>query len=892
MVNVRRSVVLTLAATLATALLSFASPQIAQADFEAPPSPPPSIYAIHASILLQSGTSTNTIDGAMLTAVDNAWNIDVNWIDHDVPVGRGAWAIFRGEQGALVGAPQEGTNFALTHHALLGNATTTLNASFSLPIFGDPDTPSGTYTIVAAELPEIYYEFDEGLGDYTGVERSYTDADLANWFAGLDEANPPADYRSLEFEYIAGEAQIACTENCYSNVLFLPGIQSSRLYRGEEKLWEPFGDEDVEELFLNPDGTSIYGDVYVKEGDVLDELPVTGANVYKSFLEEMDQMVVQGLINDWEPVSYDWRLSLDDILESGKQDGEKIYYTQATSSPYIIQELRRLAASSKSGKVTIVAHSNGGLLAKRLTQVLGEEADDLIDKMIFVAVPQVGTPDALVIAMHGQDFGPFGLAASKQVVRTFASTSPMLYHLLPSADYFTYVDDPVVVFDESLPEWIDAYGDVVHSEERLRAFVTGTYGKAEDPSDTSLPGKLSEASFEEASELHSELDMWQAPAGVEITQIAGWGLPTVSGIQYKRENQSIKIDPKIKVFDGDGRVLVPSSLWISTSAGAHNHWINLDEFNRPSNRISRGYLSKINHASILEVEELRQLISDLILEREQPVNGREFVSDAAPASSENRLRFELHSPLALDLFDANGNHTGVSTTTSEVEENIPGTYYMTFGEQQYIFADSGNTYHLALDGYDSGTFTLIISNLAGDSTVSSTAFENVPVTPQTIVTLTVTTLDSISSLAVDKDGDGDTDFTVSTNGTITEAQDTDQAVSVTPSGGPPVELMQLATSTLAAASTKDHDSATSTQSIGAVNTPLVTEEQVPAKPVVKISSVKTVKQATTAHVPTTTISQANTQVALAGQTTGMNLWSRISQWIISKWVSFAVRNHE
>jgi pimeloyl-ACP methyl ester carboxylesterase len=57
-------------------------------------------------------------------------------------------------------------------------------------------------------------------------------------------------------------------------------------------------------------------------------------------------------------------------LNNGSQtlDG-KIYYrgtNAATSTPYIIQELRRLAATSKTGKVTIIAHSNGGLLAKAL----------------------------------------------------------------------------------------------------------------------------------------------------------------------------------------------------------------------------------------------------------------------------------------------------------------------------------------------------------------------------------------------------------------------------------------------------------------------------------------------------------------------------------------------
>ena len=233
---------------------------------------------------------------------------------------------------------------------------------------------------------------------------------------------------------------VGCTENCFSNVLFLPGIEGSRLYRpdgedGTEKLWEPSGDNDVRDLYLSENGEGLREDVYAKAGDIVDEMP-GGLNVYKSFMAKMDELKSAGTINDWEPIAYDWRLSLDDLLTHGRQIGDRLYYTgelRATSTPYIIEELRRLAASSKTGKVTIIPHSNGGVLAKRLTETLGPEASQLIDKMIFVAVPQTGAPEAVYIGMHGQKVGPGGIAASRSVTRPFASTSPMFYHLLPSS---------------------------------------------------------------------------------------------------------------------------------------------------------------------------------------------------------------------------------------------------------------------------------------------------------------------------------------------------------------------------------------------------------------------------------------------------------------------------
>ena len=131
--------------------------------------------------------------------------------------------------------------------------------------------------------------------------------------------------------------------------------------------------------------------------DVIDEAyaPIAGPNIYKSFLAQLEKMKsVDHDIADYSVVPYDWRLSLDDVLNGGTKTGQgdtqHISYISATSSPYIIQELRRLA-SSTTGKITIVAHSNGGLVAKALLKSLADTNDPLlsrIDKLILVAVPQ------------------------------------------------------------------------------------------------------------------------------------------------------------------------------------------------------------------------------------------------------------------------------------------------------------------------------------------------------------------------------------------------------------------------------------------------------------------------------------------------------------------------
>jgi len=243
-------------------------------------------------------------------------------------------------------------------------------------------------------------------------------------------ASPPGPVLET-LHFTIQEAPPSCTQDCFSNVLFLPGVKASRLYRpqtvgGEEnKLWEPGGNGDIEDLFLNPDGTSIRDDVYTR--DILDaHFSFGNGDVYKEFSDFMKDEVGTGLINAWEPAPYDWRLALDDILKSGAQTGDNISYLTATDTPYIIQQLKNLAATSKSGKVTIIGHSNGGLVAKALVDKLREtEEEDLVDKIIFVGVPQTGTPKAIAVLLHGyQEALLQGLLVKTSTARTQTVRGP------------------------------------------------------------------------------------------------------------------------------------------------------------------------------------------------------------------------------------------------------------------------------------------------------------------------------------------------------------------------------------------------------------------------------------------------------------------------------------
>src|ERR1035437_3855425 len=236
---------------------------------------------------------------------------------------------------------------------------------------------------------------------------------------------------------------------CCSNVLFIPGFEGSRLYKDEKglfggifgtstnTLWEPNRNDDVRKLFMTPSGQSANSGVYTK--DIIDS--VFGFGIYKNFISMMNGVVADGFINKWVASPYDWRYSVDDIAST----------SGGLASSGLVSQIQSLASTSKTGKVTIVAHRNGGLVTNMLMKKLTDDGHaGLIDKIIFVAVPELGTPQAVAGLLHGDKQSIFGgFILNKSVARQLGENSPGAYGLLPSPDYFSGVSGSIISFATS-----------------------------------------------------------------------------------------------------------------------------------------------------------------------------------------------------------------------------------------------------------------------------------------------------------------------------------------------------------------------------------------------------------------------------------------------------------
>jgi len=549
---------------------------------------------------------------------------------------------------------------------------------------------------------------------------------------------------------------------CCSNVLFIPGLEGSRLYKkgliSENQLWEPNWNNDVEKLYLDSNGDSLDKSIYTR--DIIKRtnigLGIFDENVYQSFSDTMDGLVDKKDINAWEAIPYDWRLDINTIISDGVRLGNGSKFN-------FVDELIKLANSSQTGKVTIVTHSNGGLIAKALINELRSRGEsNLVDNIIMVAAPQLGTPEAVASMLHGdgQEIAG-GYVLSKFTARKLGENMMSAYNLLPQAEYFNKVSTPVIVFDPSIDKINDLrskYGNTIDSFAELRDFLLGVDGRAEMDYNIDEPAILKTNLFDQAENNHNTLDTWIPPDNIKVIQLAGWGVKTLSGIRYITKKDctfglqctTVLDRQPIITEDGDGVVLVPSA----TTMNLGKYYIDLktmyDDF---KNKI-------VTHANIFEATSTIQFITNTVLNITDSLP--EYITTEEPTSTNKTLELALHSPVSIDVYNANGDHTGLADNPNSnsdlqfMEQNIPGSRYMDFGEGKYVFLDDGASYNIKLHGLAVGIFTLEAKTLSSrGETINESQFEDIPTSPHMEGNMLIDNTVSSSTVVLDIDANGD-----------------------------------------------------------------------------------------------------------------------------------------
>jgi hypothetical protein len=567
-----------------------------------------------------------------------------------------------------------------------------------------------------------------------------------------------------------------------SSVAFLPGIEGSRLYTAgaflEDQLWEPFTLFDLCALRPNADGVSS-PDIYTR--DVIDSA-VGLFDIYGTFGRFMDELRSHGLLKDWRPFPYGWRGDIERIARGDVITG----LNGVTQVSRLNTTISELAASSFTGKVTIVTHSNGGLLVKELIRFLiDQSAVANVDRIIMIAPPHLGTPSAISSLTHGDALVPW-LGLGEAATREAADTMIGALNLLPSELYFHRVASPVIEFDPQavgvaeLDSFRRTYGDHIDTygsdTTGLRGFLLGADGRTEPftgnctlaplLSDTRHPDILKPTLLDRVRLLHNRNDSWQPPPNIRVFQVAGWGLSTLSGIRYTAEPicldsqcfliaQALAHRP-LDTTSGDGTVVVPSATALLTDT----FYFNLYDYNR---RPDLPLFGARDHSNIMGASSILSLVSNLLDSEPNPSINQ--IGKSQPIGA-TRIRVILRSPVSLDAYDSSGRHTGLAVNQNPllqfpvIERQIPNSSFERFGGEVYLSLDARDRYQLRLRGLDLSTFTLALEEYVDDRLTSTISFQNIPVSVSTRAVVDLQHVSTSVALAVDVNGDGITDFVI------------------------------------------------------------------------------------------------------------------------------------
>lgn len=552
-----------------------------------------------------------------------------------------------------------------------------------------------------------------------------------------------------------------------SSVLFLPGIQASRLYTDgilgtEDQLWEPNHDGDVAQLEMTEAGQSIE-DVHTR--DVIDSI-FGFSDVYGSFLTYLGTLKSQQVISDWTPYAYDWRYAVSDVV----RDGTK-YETEQRK---LIESVEALAKNNNS-HVTIIAHSNGGLLAKALvTELEAQGKAHLIDRVILIASPQLGTPKAIGSILHGYDQEKLGgLVITDETAREVIRNFPAAYGLLPSDAYFVNTDEPVVTFDNASSTEIFSrvYGTTVDSSDELIDFMVGTVDGRPTAVDINEVSHANADMLSSAQNMHrATLDAWIAPTHIQVFEIVGVGLDTVKGFEYQEFIEKTCIsgggpgsvvcayDPyyePVPQFTQYGDETVVASSAEAYSGSKQTYYVDLDEVDASSQ------VEPVKHSDITGLVSLQQFIGGLL---QNSVVSTPFIYGTKPSMSGDREIISVHSPVSLTLTDTFGNVAGRSSDGKTAVTDIPGSSYLEIGGATYIIVPSATEYDAHIEGNGEGSYTLTREHLVDESVpVLLSQLSAATVTPMMSATFSKR-LGVYSDVTTDYDGDGIIDDVVTLDG--------------------------------------------------------------------------------------------------------------------------------
>lgn len=571
-------------------------------------------------------------------------------------------------------------------------------------------------------------------------------------------------------------------EKCCSSILLIPGHQGSRIYKSgkvfgistENQLWEPNTVSDISKLDLNREGYSVDKSLYVR--DIVERTNIafggsSDVEIYRGLVESLNGLNSNYSIEDWQYAAYDWRMSPNTIVTEGSR-----YDSPTGQYKKLEDQIVQMAQISKTKKVTLLAHSYGGLVTKRLlAHLLQRGKISLIDKVVFVAVPENGSPSSLFALLHGdnQDIGS-GYIVNKSTMRKFAQNMPSAYALLPKVNSLagTSFNSPLI-FGMQATNTIALSVPTISTVESMYKFLFNEIARPStiDTLETNVPlvanKKIKQKIDTESTSHFIKPQTEHGYEGIEFYSILGVGLNTPQSISYtKKPCASVYTHPSLMSPNcgldhtpnfsqiGDGVVLADDMLGTGVTNDLQgDRWgekyvFNIGEYNRRST-------ANYSHANITSappvISTFMQIIMNTIGEYGLPTyitkhggervggsgmtNGEASPSGSSTASNQLLMTDVLHKKYQIETSDSvliSGKNTLghvmgvpfslVSTANASINSKSqilpivntsPNSDMSHFGNSYYIHTETlPNTLNIAPDRTSSQSeFSLVIKEI-------------------------------------------------------------------------------------------------------------------------------------------------------------------------------------
>jgi uncharacterized repeat protein (TIGR02543 family) len=595
------------------------------------------------------------------------------------------------------------------------------------------------------------------------------------------EKNGPSSYYNFGVRCVRGTG-----DTSQKKVVFVPSFLGSRLYRQNDdgsagdRLWETACNGDIEYLMPNSDGSfnsdrpvtlkaksystgkSDHGIVdwlqaeCAPEGDYLK---------YQYLIDFLDSTV--GTQN-WQAVPWDWRLSLDKAAENLRSTIDQM-------------------AAQGTGKVVLITHSTGGLLARAYLKKYGSAK---VERFISVAAPHFGTPIAFRELLHGdRDVVWWRLndLIPKSDWRQIGSRMHSAHQLLPTQQSFeiaqAYKDlGPVYnkkrlwslrrFQDNCSQGWKFNIPDQGHSTQGQFFRWLEDHPDMVQEGNVDYPLELGHPFLDRAAIMQGSGGALDWVPDIPINLVYGLGVSTHIRTSYARQrihdrrNHIVTCGDITREYDknlyGDGTV--PS--WSARSIPNQNEQVSLHSFS-----LSGVGGKNYDHSTIFGHPEIQNLLKSLL------VNGSTATAMSVSSEEPRRLSAAATTTPAMSVFVAYGQHVQLHAYDSQNWHTGPlpdGTEETAIPVSSYY--SDGFTHKVWLPG-DTRAYRVEARALQNDADVIVRAeswneveqIDEAEFAPQWLAgngTVTITGSDSTTGAAsdlvihVDADGDGNPDQTV------------------------------------------------------------------------------------------------------------------------------------